>query len=171
MLVERIIGVFKLDANVFEEIEHDTNATVQAAMIVAAVAVLSAFGSVIGAAIGGRSIVGGFFSSLVWTFVGWFLWSVVTFYVGTNMFGGKATMDEMLRVIGFAYAPQMLGIIPCIGSIVGVIWSLIAGFIAVRQGLDLDDTNACLTIIVGFVLYVIGYMILGMITGGFRLLF
>jgi hypothetical protein len=86
--------------------------------------------------------------------------------VGTNLFGGKATVDEMLRVIGFAYAPQMLSIIPCIGGLVGWIWSLIAGFIAIRQGLDLDNTKAFLTVLVGFIVYVIGNIVVGAIIGG-----
>jgi hypothetical protein len=167
MLVERVIGVFKLDVNVFEEIEHDPNATVQAAIIVAIVAFLSALGSAFSTIFGDGSFFGSFFSSLAWTFLGWFLWSAVTFFVGTNVFNGQATIDEMLRVIGFAYAPQMLGIIPCFGGPVGWAWSLIAGFIAVRQGLDLDDTNACLTIIVGFFIYLIGFAILGRFVGGF----
>jgi hypothetical protein len=166
MFLERVIGVFKLDVPTFEEIEHDPGATIQAAIVVAVVAFLGAIGSAIGAAIGDRSVVGSFFSSMIWDFIGWFLSSAVIYFVGTSLFNGKATIDEMLRVIGFAYAPRVLGIIPCLGWIVGLIWSLIAGFIAVRQGLDLDDTNACLTIIVGFILYMIGSAILGILGVG-----
>jgi hypothetical protein len=171
MLLDRIIRVFKLDSGVFEEVEHDQEATIQAAIIVAIVAALSAFGSAFGAIIGDRSIIGSFLGSLVWAFVGWFLWSAVTYFVGTSFFKGKATLDEMLRVIGFSYAPQMLAIIPCFGGIVGWLWSLVAGFLAIRQGLDLDDTNACLTIIIGFFLYMIGFAVLGMLTGGLFWLF
>jgi hypothetical protein len=167
MLVDRVIGVFKLDVDVFEEIEHDANATIEAAIIVTIVALVSAFGSAMWAVIGDDPIVGGFFSSLVSVFVGWLLWSAITFYVGTTLFNGVATLDEMLRVIGYAHAPQLLGIVPCIGPIVGGIWSLIAGFIAVRQGLDFDNTNAFLTIIVGFIVYVIARLILGLVFGAF----
>jgi hypothetical protein len=166
MFLERVIGVFKLDVETFEEIEHDPGATIQAAIIVAVVAFLGAIGSAIGAAIGDGSVVSSFFSSMVWDFIGWFLASAVIYFVGTSLFNGKATIDEMLRVIGFSYAPRVLGIIPCLGWIVGLIWSLVAGFIAVRQGLDLDDTNACLTIIVGFIVYMIGFAILGILGAG-----
>lgn len=75
-------------------------------------------------------------------------------------------MGQMLRVLGFAYAPQVLSIIPCIGWLIGAIWSLIAAFIAVRQGLDLDNTKAFLTIIVGFVAIVLISAVLGLIFGG-----
>jgi hypothetical protein len=171
MLLDRVIGVFKLDIDTFEEIEHDPEATMQAVMIVGVVAIISAIGSVIGAVIGDSSIFGSFFSSLVWTFVGWFLWSAVTYFVGTSMFNGKATLDEMLRVVGFAYAPQVLSIIPCFGWVVGSVWSLVAGFVAVRQGLDLDNTNACLTVFVGFFAYAAGFFILGILGLGIGFLF
>jgi hypothetical protein len=169
MLFQRIIGVFKLDANTFEQIEHDPAATGQAALIVAIVALISGVGGGLAATLnpeaGGNFLVS-FLGWLVWTFVGWILWSVVTYLVGTSLFGGQATAGEMLRVIGFAQAPQVLGIIPCIGSIIGAIWSLIAGFIAVRQGLDLDNTKAFLTILVGFVVYLIGFCLLFTVLGG-----
>ena len=171
MFLERIIGVFKLDVNTFEEIEHDPNATVQAAIVVAIVALLGAIGAAIGAVLGDGSVIGGAIGALVWAFVGWGIWSVVTYFVGTALFKGEATIEEMLRVIGFAYAPQFLAVIPCCGWIVGMVWSAVAGFIAIRQGLDLDNTNACLTIIVGFVVYVIGFAFLNLLGLGMGIIF
>jgi hypothetical protein len=170
-MLERVIGVFKLDVNVFEEIEHDQGATGQAAIIVAIAALLAALGSGIGASFSDGNFFLSFISTLIWTFVGWIVWSAVTYFVGTSLFGGVADMGEMLRVIGFAYAPQMLSVIPCIGWLVGAIWSLIAGFIAVRQGLDLDNTKAFFTVVVGFVVYIVGAVILGLFIGGVGLLF
>jgi hypothetical protein len=165
-MFERIIGIFKLDVNTFEEIEKDTTATSQAAVIVAIVAVLVGLGSGFTATMQEGNFFLSFISTLVWTFIGWLLWAVVSWFVGTKFFGGQATLDEMLRVIGFAYSPQLLGIIPCIGGVIGAIWSLIAGFIAVRQGLDLDNLKAALTILIGFAVYVIGIIIISAIVGG-----
>lgn len=165
-MLNRIIGVFKLDVNTFEEVEHDQNATTQAALIVAVVAVIAALGSGLGASMSDSSFVGSFFGTLVWTFVGWLLWSAVSYFVGTTFFGGKADLGEMLRVIGFAFAPQILGIIPCFGAIVGAIWSLVAGFVAVRQGLDVDNTKAFFTIAVGFIVYILGMWLISTLVGG-----
>lgn len=165
-MVNRIIGVFRLDVNTFESIEHDQSATTQAAIVVAIVALLSALGSGIGASATGGGFFMSFLGTLVWAFIGWFLWALVTYFVGTALFGGTATLDEMLRVIGFAQAPLLLGVIPCIGWIIGAIWALIAGFIAVRQGLDLDNMKALLTIAIGFIVYIIGSALIGLITGG-----
>jgi hypothetical protein len=63
----------------------------------------------------------------------------------------------MLRVIGFASAPLMLGIIPYFGGLIGALWAVTASFVAIRQGLDIDNIKAGATVIIGFVLYVIGY--------------
>jgi hypothetical protein len=164
-MFERIIGVFKLDVNTFEAIEADESATTQAAIVVALVALLAAIGSGIGAGISGGNVIVNVLSTFVWQFIGWFLWSAVSLFVGTQLFGGKATLGEMLRVIGFAQAPALLGIIPCIGSLIGGIWALIAGFIAIRQGLDLDNTKAFFTALVGFLVVFVGSIIIGMILG------
>lgn len=48
-MIQRILGVIKLDVNTFEEIETDANATSQAAIIVAIVSLLSGIGSGINA--------------------------------------------------------------------------------------------------------------------------
>jgi hypothetical protein len=171
MFLNRILGVFKLSVATFEEIEHDPNATGQAAILVGITAVLAAFGSGFSAAFAGNSFFGSFIGTLIWTFIGWFLWALVSYLIGTGLFNGQATLDEMLRVIGFAYAPQMLAIIPLCGSLIGFIWSLLAGFIAIRQGLDLDDIRAFLTILVGFAVYAVGYLILAAFLGSFGLFF
>jgi hypothetical protein len=134
-------------------------------MIVAVVALLSGIGSGLGASIAGNNFLWPFLTQLVWAFISWFLWALVTYFVGTSFFGGKASLDEMLRVIGFAQAPAVLSIIPCVGWIIGLIWALAAGFVAVRQGLDLDNTKAFFTVAIGFVLVVIGNVIIGSIFG------
>jgi len=164
-MFNRIIGVFKLDVNTFEEIEHDESATVQAAIVVAIVALLAGLGSGMSASYANRSFLSGFLGTLIWAFIGWILWSAVSYFVGTSFFGGKATLNEMLRVIGFAQAPQLLGIIPCVGGVIGAIWALIAGFIAIRQGLDLDNTKAFFTALIGFGVFIVGYIIIAIVGG------
>ena len=168
-MLQRIIGVFKLDRTVFADVEHDESATMQAAIIVAIVAALSVVGTLLQVLFnvvrGSRVQLGATLLSVVGTFlvafINWGLWSAVTHLVGTKLFNGKATLGEMLRVIGFAYAPRMLSIIPCIGSVIGAIWSLIASFFAVKEGLDLDDTGTIVTIIVGWLVTIVIGAILG----------
>lgn len=164
-MFSRIGGVFRLDSNTFEEIEHDPDATVQAVLVVIVVALIAATGSGFGALIFEDGFFSSFVSQLLSVMVGWVVWSVVTWFVGVNLFGGQADIGEMLRVIGFAYAPQVLGIIPCIGWLIGIIWSLVAIFIAMRQGLDLDNTKTFLTIVVGLIGYIVVMLVFNLILG------
>ena len=53
MFWDRVMGVFRLNPMVFEEIEHDENATSQAAIVVLIVALVSGAGSALSAALTG----------------------------------------------------------------------------------------------------------------------
>jgi len=152
-MFQHIIGVFKLNSQTFETIEKDTNLTGSAALIVVVVSLLSGLGTGFYNTFGDKSFLSGFLGGIITVLLGWLLWSAITWFVGTRLFQGQADLGEMLRVIGFAYSPQILSIIPCVGGIIGAIWTLAAGFVAVRQGLDLDNTKTALTIVVGFVAY------------------
>ena len=80
----------------------------------------------------------------------------MTYFVGTSLFGGEADLGEMLRVIGFAQAPQVLSIfsfIPCVGwliSLAGWVLSIYTGFLAVQEGLDLDTGKTIATVVIGW---------------------
>lgn len=165
-MLQRILGVLKLDANTYEEIEADESATTQAAIVVAVVAILSGLiNGAISAAAGGNFITT-LLSQIITAFIGWLVWSGVTYFVGTALFGGKATMGEMLRVLGFAQVPGLLVIIPICGLFISWIWMLATTFVAVRQGLDVDNTKAALTVVIGFVAYLAVFFVVGLIFGG-----
>ncbi len=91
---------------------------------------------------------------LVLAVLGYFVWVFVAHWVGTSFFKGTGDRGEVQRAFGFAYAPQILdilGFIPCVGGLVALvawIWSIVCGFVAIRQSLDQDNTNAALTMIV-----------------------
>lgn len=151
----RIIGVFKLSAATFEEIEHDTSLTLPAAVIVILVSLVSGLGNGLFNGLINKTFFGGFLGSMISVLLGWLLWSAVSWFVGTRFFKGEADLGQMLRVIGFAYLPMLLSIIPCLGGLIGIIWTIAAVFIAIRQGLDIDDVKAFLTVIVGAVFYLL----------------
>jgi hypothetical protein len=117
IMLNRVIGVMKLDVNTYEEIEADESATPQAAIVVTVVAVI---GGLIGGGISvatGGSFLGTFLNQLLVAYIGWGVWSVVTYFVGTSLFGGKSDIGQMLRVLGFAQAPGILGIIPSVAHL------------------------------------------------------
>ncbi len=165
-MVQRMIGVLQLDVPTFEQIEHDATATGQAAGVVAIAAVCQAIGSSVSAGIWGGGAGPNFLVTLIAAFVGWVVWSALTYWIGTSLFDARADLGEMLRVIGFAQTPLVFAVVPCFGALVGGIWALVASFIAIRQGLDLDNTKTFITIIVGFLAYVVISVVAGMFTGG-----
>lgn len=165
-LTDRMMRAIKGDVNLFEEVERDESATQQAATVVGIVAVLSAVGSAVGAAffpaVAARpNPIVTFIVTLVLAFVGWIVWSYITYFVGTRFFGGTATPGELLRTIGFAQTPQVLSIlsfIPLVGGLIAFaasIWALWLGIVAIRQALDFDTGKAVLTAIIGFIAYLI----------------
>jgi hypothetical protein len=151
----RIIGVFKLSAATFEEIENNASLTLPAAIIVVLVSLVSGLGNGLFNGFIHKTFLGGFLGSMISVLLGWLLWSGVTWFVGTRLFKGSADLGQMLRVIGFAYLPMLLSIIPCLGGFIGIIWTIAAGFIAIRQGLDIDDMKAFFTVVVGAFFYLI----------------
>jgi len=163
-LIERMLGAARLDIDTYEEVEHDTTATSQAAVVVTIVAVAAAIGGV-------RSGSGGLIAGLIGAFVGWLIWSGVTYLIGTALFKGEATWGELLRTLGFAQSPgvlYVLGIVPFLGGLVGFavwIWLLVAGIIAIRQALDVDTGKAILTALIGWGVYVVFAIILSVFLG------
>lgn len=162
---ERMIGAATLNIQTYEEVEHDTTATGQAAGVVALVALAGAIG---GFGEAGYGVIGG----IVWSFIGWFIWSAVTLFIGTKVFNGTADMGEMLRTLGFAQSVGILkvvGFVPLLGWIVALvvgIWMLVCGVVAVRQALDFTTGKAIGTVLIGWlVMVVVGVLIAGFTAG------
>ncbi len=176
MLFERMMRAARLDVNLYEEVEADQTATSQAATVVGIVAVCSAIGSAIAATRqeggGAGTAVLAVVLAIAGAFIGWILWSYITYWVGTSIFKGTATPGEMLRTIGFAQSPGVLNIlsfIPVVGGIVSLvvgIWSLVAGIIALRQALDISTGQAVITAIIGFIPMMLVYCLIGLVIGG-----
>lgn len=145
----RMIGAAKLDSAIYEEVEHDQDATMQAAGVVALVAVCAAIG-------GATDGSGGVISRPIGALIGWLVWSGLTYVIGTRLLDGVATWGEMMRTIGFAHSPGVLYLLaglPALGFLVNAvvgIWTLVAGVVAIRQGLDFTTGKAVLTVLIGW---------------------
>ncbi len=173
MLVNRMIRAAMLDPRLYEEVEHDRNATSQALQVVVIVALASGIGGALWKLLTLNPIdaVTGLIGGIVAAVVGWLVWALVTFVIGTSVFGGTATYGEMLRTLGFAQSPNVLLIftaIPLLGGLLRfilLIWVLLAGLIAIRQALDVGTGKAILTAIIGWLVMVIVIGILAAVFG------
>jgi len=161
---QRMIGAAMLDVDTYEEVEHDQDATSQAAGVVVIVAICAAIGAL---GDGGAGVIGRPIGALI----SWIIWSGVTFLIGTRLFDGTATWGELLRTIGFAQAPGVLylaGVVPILGGLVGAaagLWMLVAGVIAIRQALDFSTGKAILTAVVGWFAAMAFLFAIGLVVG------
>jgi hypothetical protein len=160
-LVNRMIRAARLDVNLYEEVEAEPGAINQAVLVVVIVSVLSGIGTGISGMMAGGilSFLWGLLAGIAGSLVGWLAWAFFTWLIGTKLLKGpqtSATWTEMLRTIGFAYSPgalRLFAFIPFIGGIIAfaaLIWSLVAGVIAVRQALDFSTGRAIGTCILGW---------------------
>ncbi|MGH2613827.1 MAG: YIP1 family protein [Thermomicrobiales bacterium] len=169
--LERILGVLRLEPAAFEEIERDTDATWQAAAVVAAASILSGIGASIGAPEGrANSLIVGVLLALIF----WALYALFAYVVGAYILKApetSATFGEVLRALGFAYAPTafaVLGFVPGVGGIVVLIasvWSLVASIIGLRQSLEVSTGRAVAIAIVAFLAMIVVLVLVVTILG------
>jgi len=168
-LVDRMIKAAMLDVKTYEEVEHDQEATTQALTVVLIAAVASGIGTALGGIFSPLGIgfsIGALIFGVIFALIGWVVWSVVVYFVGTSLFAGKATIGEVLRTVGFAESPGVVAIIsfiPVLGGLISFavsIWTLVAMVVAVRQALDFTTGKAIVTALVGWVIMLVVTVIL-----------
>jgi hypothetical protein len=178
-LPDRMMRASRLNTQLYEEVEADTNATNQALLVVVLVSLASGIGSMIGAAMMSSAAPGlptpnpiaALLTGLVGALIGWAVWSYVIYFVGTRFFGGQASYGELLRTLGFAESPGVLLIlsfIPIVGALLSFavgIWILVASFIGIRQALDIDNAKTVFTILLGIVALIVAVVIISIIFG------
>lgn len=139
----RIIRAAMLDANLYEEVEADKGAMLQAMGVVVLSSIAAGLGSI------ERGGLGGILMGTVAALIGWYIWAYLTYFIGTRVLPEpqtKADHGELLRTIGFSSSPgliRVLGIVPGLTGVVfliAAIWMLVAMVIAVRQALDYQST-------------------------------
>tara|TARA_B100000579_G_scaffold397969_1_gene377918 strand:+ start:615 stop:1160 length:546 start_codon:yes stop_codon:yes gene_type:complete len=168
VFINRIIRACKLDVSVYEEVEADKSATLQAALVV----VLSSLAAGVGALSLGAS---NFLMAPILSLISWYIWAYLIYIIGVKIFpetNTKADHGELLRTIGFSSAPGLIrvfGFTPDLMTITflgGGIWMLIAMVIAVRQALDYESTwRAIGVVVIGFLVQAIILIILLRIFG------
>jgi len=172
-MINRVIRAASLDVEFFNEVETDTSLTQEALMVVILVSIAGSIGSFIGSLIN-RSLGSALLAligALVIGILNYYIWAYITYFVGTQLFDATADPGEMLRVLGYASGPRVLGVlrfIPCVGwliALAGDIWALIAGFIGAREALDLDTTKTLITVAIGWVIITVVSIVVGLIFG------
>ncbi|MBE9571248.1 MAG: hypothetical protein IMF11_11515 [Proteobacteria bacterium] len=169
---DRIIRAAKLDVKLYEEVEADKGAMVQAMVIVVLASVAGGLGSL------GKGGVNGLIWGTAIAMISWYVWAYITYIVGTKILPEpqtRADYGELLRTIGFSSSPgliRILGIIPGLAWIVFLIagiWMLVAMVVAVRQALDYKSTFRAVGVcLIGWLIQALIIALFFSIFGGFE---
>jgi hypothetical protein len=99
--LQRLVGAAALDAAIYEEVEADGRATIQAVATVLLSSVAAGIGAV---GFGGSAVANIVFVSVV-AFLAWVTWAVVVLEIGVRLIpqpNTRSSVGELLRTIGFA---------------------------------------------------------------------
>ena len=150
LFINRIFRAIKIDIDLYEEVEKDKSATIQAGIVV----VLSSLAAGVGALQMGAS---NFLLAPILSLLSWYVWAYVIDVVGGKLFGGpktKSNHGELLRTIGFSSAPGLIrvfGVTPDLMTVTFIgsaFWMLACMVVAVKSALDYDSLWKSLGVVI-----------------------
>ena len=137
----RVFRAIKIDIDLYEEVEKDKSATLQAGIVV----VLSSLAAGVGALQLGAS---NFLVAPALSLLSWYVWAYVIYFVGVKLFRDpktKSNHGELLRTIGFSSAPGLIrvfGVTPELMTVTFIgsaFWMLACMVVAVKAALDYES--------------------------------
>ncbi len=149
----RMIRAACLKNSLYEEVEHDRDATRQAAYVVVGTSIAAGIGAGIAHGVSGLILI------TVASLVSWAFYAWLTYFIGTRLLAGpetEADWGQTARTLGFASTPRVLlifAVVPPLAGLLGVIvgiWVLVASVVAIRQALDFSTGRAIATAITGW---------------------
>tara|TARA_Y100000817_G_scaffold310369_1_gene300906 strand:- start:200 stop:721 length:522 start_codon:yes stop_codon:yes gene_type:complete len=141
LFLNRIFRVIKIDVSIFEEVQKDKNATIQAGVVV----VLSSLAAGVGALQLGAS---NFLLAPILSLLSWYVWAYIIYFVGVKLFGDiktKSNHGELLRTIGFSSAPGLIRVFGITQDLMTVtfigsaFWMLACMVVAVKSALKYES--------------------------------
>ena len=150
IFLDRIFRAIKIDIDLYEEVEKDKSATVQAGTVV----VLSSLAAGVGALQLGVS---NFLVAPVLSLLSWYVWAYVIYFVGVKLLPENKTKSnhgELLRTIGFSSAPgiiRIFGLTPDLMAVTFIgsaFWMLACMVVGVRSALDYKSLWRAFTVVV-----------------------
>jgi len=149
VLFERFLRALNLEASLYRELKSDRGVEAQGFLVVVVAALAGELPGHLPVQMGVLA------ARIGWALSVWSLLDLAVYWVGTHFLGGDATYWEVLRCLGFAYAPAALvglAFVPVAGQALAVgssIWSFLATVLAVREALGVPTMRAVGTTIAG----------------------
>jgi len=158
--------LLRLDLTVFDEIRSDPSATPGAIIVVAAASVMAGIGSWLWA-VQTRGVEGGevFLKSLVVGSIlqtlAWFIWVYLVFQVLARGYGARADIFELIRTMGFAFAPVGLSILIAISGftvpfgVISLTGAVLLTHFAIQSSSSAEPQQALVANFVGFLFFAV----------------
>ncbi len=167
--LKRMVRAGRLDVSLYEEVEADRGAFLQAMAVVVLASIAAGVGTIEKTGLSG--IVLGTIAALV----SWYVWAYLTFFIGTKVMPEsrtRADYTELLRTIGFSSSPGLLrvfGVIPGLTEpvfFIVAVWMLVAMVVAVKTALDYQSTLRAIAVcICGWMVQVVVILLVFSIFG------
>tara|TARA_Y100001970_G_C14204833_1_gene843352 strand:- start:814 stop:1338 length:525 start_codon:yes stop_codon:yes gene_type:complete len=148
--LNRVYRAIKIDVDLYEEVEADKSATLQAGLVV----VLSSLAAGFGATHLGMS---NFLWAPLLSLLSWYIWAYLIYFVGVKLFSDpktKSSHGELLRTIGFSSAPGLIRVFSFSPELMTVtfigssFWMLACMVVAVKSALDYESIWKALGVVV-----------------------
>ena len=154
-LWDRLLRVLKLEPGVSEEIAADESATLQAVVVLSLTSVVSAL-----LVLGPVALV-----AIPFALVGNAIAAGIVFLVMRAFAQQPPDYMPLFRVLGFAFAPNALGLIPFLGSLAGLVYSAVLSVVAIRDLGRLSTGEAVIVYLLSVVIpfFVFGFLIFALV--------
>lgn len=167
-MLDRIMGVIKLDAATYQEIDQDEGATGQALIVAIGAALLGGLGNFYGARevfgeVAEPTVGSWLTSAIIGTPIGLAIGAGILLLLG-KMFQGRAEFKGLVRTLGFASAPNALGFIPVIGGLAGL-WTVVCAIVAVRESHGITTGQAAIVVLIPLILLIVLAVIIAVAIG------
>ncbi len=161
-----VARLLRLDLSVFDEIRSDPSATPGALIVVATASVMAGIGSWLWA-IQWRGIAASevLYKSLVIGSIlqtlAWLIWVYFVFQVLARGYGARTDIFELIRTMGFAFAPVGLGILVSVPNftmpfgVISLAGAASLTYFAIRSSSSAEPQQALVANLVGFLLFVV----------------
>lgn len=168
---DRVVAAIRLDATVYDEVEHDEEAMGQAFWVVVLAALAQGIGAVQAPSV--PALVGALFGLSLVGILGWVVGTAVIWLIGVKLMQCSSDFAELMRTIGFASAPKILmmfGVLPlgpvnwALAAAVSIL-SIVATVVAVRQALDITTQRSVLVCVIAMLVGLAFAVTLGTILG------
>ncbi|MSQ22224.1 MAG: hypothetical protein EXR53_02805 [Dehalococcoidia bacterium] len=162
-MIGRMLRAARFDARLYQELQADPTATVQALAVVLLSGLSLGIAGVIGfygqEGLGAQSLV--LTRTITAALAGWVVLSLLGLLVG-QLLNKPIAFPALLRAIGFANAPGLLYILIMIGGTMALLtnaaillWTLLAMTVALRNTLLVSLLPSFLLAVIGTVIYII----------------